>query len=270
METFLALTARHGYGIIFLAVFAEAVGLPVPAALAMVAGGAAAASGILSAPWIFVVCVAALLMGDLIVYFLGRKMGWWLLAILCKVSMNPETCILRSAESFYKRGRATLVFSKFVPGIATMAAPLAGSMKMRLPQFLTYDVAGAAIYTLVYAGIGYLFHNFLSAIMRGFQTAGRLVEVAVLVAIAVYVVYRIRVYMKHRIYREVPRVPVEAVTRRMQSADSATILLADVRSHGYYDAGAERIQGSIRLEPNNLAEAMTSLPRDRDIYLYCT
>jgi membrane protein DedA with SNARE-associated domain len=270
METFLALTARHGYSIIFLAVFAESVGLPVPAALAMVAGGAAAASGILSAPWVFVICVAALMTGDLMVYYLGRKMGWWLLAFLCKVSMNPETCILRSAESFYKRGRATLVFAKFVPGLATMAAPLAGSMKMRLGQFAAYDLAGSALYTLVYAGIGYLFHNFLSAIMRGFEAAGRLVEAVVVIALLIYVVYRIRVYIKHRIYREVPRVPAELIAQRFHAEAPTQFLLADVRSHGYYDAGALRIQGSIRIEPNNLKEIYTNLPRDREIYLYCT
>jgi rhodanese-related sulfurtransferase len=44
----------------------------------------------------------------------------------------------------------------------------------------------------------------------------------------------------------------------------------DVRSHGYYDAGAARIKGSIRLEPNNLTEELKTLPKDKDIYVYCT
>jgi rhodanese-related sulfurtransferase len=44
----------------------------------------------------------------------------------------------------------------------------------------------------------------------------------------------------------------------------------DVRSHGYYDPGATRIQGSIRLEPNKLKETLHELPTDKDIYLYCT
>jgi rhodanese-related sulfurtransferase len=80
----------------------------------------------------------------------------------------------------------------------------------------------------------------------------------------------IRVYIRHRIYREVPRVPVELLTRRLQEEEPTQFLLADVRSHGYYDAGALRIQGSIRIEPNNLEEIASQLPRDREIYLYCT
>ncbi|MBZ5532058.1 MAG: VTT domain-containing protein [Acidobacteriia bacterium] len=270
MDSFLSLIARHGYSIIFLSVFAESVGLPLPAALAMVAGGAAAASGILSAPAVFAICFGGMVVGDLLVYFFGRRMGWFLLAFLCKVSVNPETCILRSAESFYKRGKTTLVIAKFIPGIATMAAPLAGSMKMRLGQFLLYDAAGATLYTLVYAGLGYLFHNFLGVMVHGFQTAGRAVEIVVVLAVAAYIAYRAWLYWTHRVYRVVPRIPVELLVEKVRSDDSGKIVLADVRSHGYYDSGSERILGSIRLEPNNLAEAIASLPKDREIYLYCT
>jgi membrane protein DedA with SNARE-associated domain len=270
MDSLLKLIEHHGYSIIFLAVFLEAVGLPVPAALAMVAGGAAGASGMLSAPWVFGLCLAAMMMGDLLVYFFGRHMGWFLLGFLCKVSANPETCILRSAESFYKRGKTTLVISKFIPGISTMAAPLAGSMRMRIGQFLLYDFSGAALYTIVYAGLGYLFHDFLSIIVHGFQAAGQLVEFIFLLAAVGYIGYRIWLYWSHRIYRIVPRVQVEEVRKKIAANELAQIILADVRSHGYYDAGAERIQGSIRLEPNNLAPSLAFLPKEKDIYLYCT
>jgi membrane protein DedA with SNARE-associated domain len=270
MDSVLTLIAHHGYWIIFLAVFLESVGLPVPAALAMVAGGAAGASGILNAPWVFTLCLIAMLLGDLLVYFFGRHMGWFLLGFLCKLSANPETCILRSAESFYKRGKTTLVIAKFIPGISTMAAPLAGSMKMRPGQFLLYDSAGAVLYTVVYAGLGYLFHNFLSVIVHGFQAAGRLVEFILLLAVIGYVAYRVWLYWTHRIYRVVPRVLVAEVTRKLQAEEAGRGILADVRSHGYYDAGAERIQGSIRLEPNNLLPALAALSKEKDIYLYCT
>src|SRR5712691_8581827 len=134
MNDLLALIAGHGYLAIFLIVLAEAVGLPMPAALALVAGGAAAASHVLRLPAVFGVAVAAMLLGDSLLFVMGRHMGWGLLGILCKISANPETCILRSAESFYKRGRITLVIAKFIPGINTMAPPLAGSMKMRPQQ----------------------------------------------------------------------------------------------------------------------------------------
>src|SRR5438270_542034 len=92
----------------------------------------------------------------------------------------------------------------------------------------------------------------------------------VALGIAAYVVYRIWIYRKYRLYRIVPRVPVQEVARRLTAKDASNILLVDVRSHGYYDADASRIKGSIRIEPNNLLEEIKRLPKDREIYLYCT
>ena len=131
MNNLLQAISQHGYLLLFLVVFAEAAGLPAPAALALIAAGAAAASHLISAPIALAIAIIAMLLGDALLFVLGRYTGWALLAFLCRVSMNPETCILRSAESFYKRGKLTLIFAKFIPGVNTMAPPLAGSMKMK-------------------------------------------------------------------------------------------------------------------------------------------
>ena len=270
MGKLLLLIGHHGYLVIFAVVLAEAVGLPVPAALALIAGGAAAASGALNGIRLLLLAVLAMLLGDSLLYILGRHMGWTLLGLLCKLSVNPETCILRSAESFYKRGKTTLLIAKFIPGVNTMAPPLAGSMRMRWDHFLRLDVLGALLYAGAYLTAGYLFRDFLAAMVRGFQAAGRAVEAVTMIGIAAYVVYRIWLYRKHAVYRVVPRVQVEELARRLASEDPDKILLMDVRSHGYYDAGAARIKGSIRLEPNNLNEELKTLPKDKDIYVYCT
>ncbi|HEY7097454.1 MAG TPA: VTT domain-containing protein [Terriglobales bacterium] len=270
MHDLVSLIARHGYFVIFLAVFAEAIGLPVPAAVALVAGGAAAGADTLSAPTVMALALIAMMLGDTLLFVLGRYTGWALLGLLCKVSVNPESCILRSAESFYKRGKLTLLIAKFIPGVNTMAPPLAGSMKMRPYQFLRLDLAGSILYASAYFLVGYLFRDFLASILYGFQTAGRAVEATVVVAIIAYTGYRIWLYRKHRVYRVVPRIQVEELSRRLMSEDKESVLLVDVRSHGYYDPGAARLKGSIRLEPNNLAEELKILPKDKEIYLYCT
>ncbi len=102
----LARIAQHGYLIIASIVFAGSLGVPVPASLTLVGSGATAASGALNAPKVFLVALAAMAAGDSLLFVLGRYMGWGLLGLMCQISRNPETCILRSAESFYKRGRA--------------------------------------------------------------------------------------------------------------------------------------------------------------------
>ena len=264
------LMASHGYALTFGLLLAEALGLPFPAAIALVAAGAAVAAHALWGPYVVAVALAALLGGDIAQFWLGRYMGWALLGFLCRVSINPETCILRSAESFYKRGKITLVIAKFIPGVNTMAAPLAGSMKMRFWQFLRLDLAGASLYSLTYLLVGYLSRDFLAAILRGFHAAGRAMEAVVIATLAVYGIYRIVQYRKNKAYNVVPRVQVEELARRLASDDSARVLIVDVRSHGYYDSGAARIKNSIRIEPNNLEAEIKELPRDKDIYLYCT
>ena len=270
MNDLLGLIAHYGYIIIFLIVLAEALGFPVPAALALVMGGAAVAGGVLRGPVAALVAVTAMLMGDSSLYVLGSRMGWRLLAFLCRVSVDPETCILRSAESFYKRGRATLVVAKFIPGINSMAPPLAGSMKMPFAQFLGLDFLGAMAYAFAYGTIGFIFRDFVATIASGFRAAGRIIEIVVIIAAIAFTIYRVSLYWKHRVYRIVPRIQVTDLAAKLKTEYSEKILLADVRSHGYYDPGANRIRGSIRLEPNNLSEEVKSLPKNKDIYLYCT
>jgi len=265
-----ALMARHGYALTFGLLLAESIGLPFPAAIALVAAGAAVAAHTLWGPYVLLAAVVALLLGDIVQFWLGRYMGWLLLGFLCRVSINPETCILRSAESFYKRGKITLVIAKFIPGVNTMAAPLAGSMKMRFWQFLRLDFAGATVYAAAYLALGYLSRDFLAALLRGFHAAGLAVEAVVIAALAVYAIYRVVQYRKNKMYRIVPRVQVEELARRLASDDATHVQIVDVRSHGYYDSGAARIKNSIRIEPNNLEVEITSLPKDKDIYLYCT
>jgi membrane protein DedA with SNARE-associated domain len=251
--------------------FAEAIGLPLPAALAILTAGAVSAYGKLHLYQVVGVSVVSMLFGDVLLYFTGRASGWALLGVLCRVSANPETCILRSAEYFYRRGKLTLLFAKFIPGINTMSPPLAGSMKMRVSQFLVFDSLGALFYVGAYSLAGYAFSDALRAITRGFRSAGSAAELVLAVGLAAYIAYRIWIYRKYRLLDVVPRVPVEELARRLASEEGRqNVIIADVRSHGYYDANSRRIAGSIRLEPNNLEEEIKSLPLDREIYLYCT
>jgi membrane protein DedA with SNARE-associated domain len=262
--------ARQGYALTFGLLFAEALGLPFPAAIALVAAGAAVASHTLSGPAVLLAAVVALLIGDSAQFWLGRYSGWALLGFLCRLSMNPETCILRSAESFYKRGQTTLVIAKFIPGINTMAAPLAGSMKMRFGRFLQLDFLGALLYSFTYLTVGYLSRDFLARTLNGFHTAGKVMEIILVATLVVYAIYRTIQFSKYKKYRVMPRVQVQELAARLASDDAKRVLIVDVRSHGYYDIGSERIAGSIRIEPNNLDEEIKHISKDQDIYLYCT
>ena len=257
------LMARHGYALTFGLLLAEAIGLPFPAAIALVAAGAAVAAHALWGPYVVLAAVVALLLGDTVQFWLGRYMGWLLLGFLCRVSINPETCILRSAESFYKRGKATLVIAKFIPGVNTMAAPLAGSMKMRFWQFLQLDLAGALVYSLTYLSVGYLSRDFLAAILRGFHAAGLAMEVVVVAAVVAYAIYRVVQFCRHRMYRVVPRMQVQELAARLASQDANRVLIVDVRSHGYYDSGLPGSKVRSASSPTILKKRSRTSPKIR-------
>jgi rhodanese-related sulfurtransferase len=204
--------------------------------------------------------------GDMLMFLMGRYTGWWLLGVLCRISLNPESCILRSADSFYRRGRMLLVVAKFIPGINTMASPLAGCMNMHPLQFLALDLAGAALYTGSYFGVGFLFSDALGAITRGYQTFGRVVGWVVIFLVAGYVAFQIWLWIRVRALRTVPfAIPCEVA---QQLAVGACVY--DVRSHGYFDAKATRITGSRRLDPNALNRSSEEFPDGQRAYVYCT
>jgi len=143
-------------------------------------------------------------------------------------------------------------------------------MKMHFGQFLQLDFVGALLYSSTYLLVGYLSRDFLAATLRGFHAAGRAMEIIVIAALLVYAIYRAAQFRKYKKYRIMPRVQVQELAARLASEEAGRVLIVDVRSHGYYNIGAERIAGSIRIEPNNLDEEIKNLPKDKDIYLYCT
>jgi membrane protein DedA with SNARE-associated domain/rhodanese-related sulfurtransferase len=257
---------QHGYVILAAIVLLEAIGIPVPAAVALLIAGGAVARGMLQAQYVLGIAVFAMLAGDTLMFFLGRYTGWWLLGLLCRVSLNPEACILRSADSFYRRGRTLLVVAKFIPGINTMAPPLAGSMNMRTLTFLRLDFAGALLYVGSYLLVGYVFSGALEVVTRGYDSAGRLIGWIVLALVIAYLLFRVWLWVRGRALSAVPFADPEEAAREL--ATGAPVY--DVRSHGYFDPKATRIQGSRRLDPNALHQSGAEMPEAGTVFVYCT
>ena len=257
---------QHGYIILAAIVLLEAIGIPVPAAVALLIAGGAVARGMLQAQYVLGIAVFAMLAGDTLMFFLGRYTGWWLLGLLCRVSLNPEACILRSADSFYRRGRTLLVVAKFLPGINTMAPPLAGSMNMRTLTFLRLDLAGALLYVGSYLVVGYVFSGALEVVTRGYDSAGRVIGWIVLALVIAYLLFRVWLWVRGRALSAVPFAHPEEAAREL--ATGAPVY--DVRSHGYFDPKATRIQGSRRLDPNALHQSGAEMPDAGKVFVYCT
>lgn len=268
MGNLLAHLGQHGYAVLGGVLFLMAVGVPVPGAWGLVVAGSAVAYGKLGLIPALAVAMISLMAGDTALFFVGRYTGWGLLGFLCRLAANPESCIQRYAERFYRRGKWTLLVAKFIPGLNVMAPPLAGSMKMRYAQFLRLDAGASALYSLAYGGAGFVFSDVLRRFATVLDSFGAVLRVMIAAAVVIFLAHRIWMYRKYRTYLVAPRIPVEEVMRNRQ--ENGNPFIVDVRSHGYYDENAQRIEGSVRIEPNQLAEELKHLPADKEIYLYCT
>jgi membrane protein DedA with SNARE-associated domain/rhodanese-related sulfurtransferase len=267
VESWVSALLEYGYSMLFAVVFLEAVGFPIPAALALLIAGGATARGSLQLGWALFSALSAMALADTLMFLLGRATGWWLLGLVCRLSLNPDTCILRSADAFYRRGRTLLMFAKFVPGINAIAPPMAGSMNMRLAQFLMFDVVGIVFYVGAYFSIGYIFSDAIGAITKGYQAFGRVVTWALIAAAVAYLGSQVWLWRRSRALRMVPSVGAAEAASALSAGDA---VIYDVRSHGYYDPKAKRIQGSKRLEPNAIHQIEEDIPAGKQVYLYCT
>lgn len=270
----IAIVTQHGYALVAAVLFLAAIGLPLPVAISLMAAGAASHTG-LQPEIVFAIAVSAALAGDVLMYLGGRYTGWWLLTGICRISFNPEQCIFSSAESFYRRGPQTLLFAKFIPGLGMVAAPLAGSLNMRLPRFLRLMAAGEVLYCVTWLAAGYAFSPLVRQIALWMESAGHAVLLILLLLAAGYGLAVLFFVLRARRYRLVEKISAEQLRERIvASGQDRLVVIADVRSHNYYDPGMQRIKNSIRVEPNHLQEELAALKEFMaphcEIYLYCS
>ena len=270
----IGVVAHHGYALTGAILFLGAIGVPMPVSITLLAAGAAA-HGDLRLGAVLGIGVAAAIAGDTLLFFGGRYTGWWLLAWMCRASINPEGCIFTSAGYFYRRGPKTLLFAKFIPGLGAMAAPLAGSLNMRLARFLRLDALGTVLYCLVWSLAGYGFSRYIRQIAGWVARAGHAVLAVVMVLLLGYIATLVVSTLRARRYKQIEKVSAQGLHERLQTkTPDRLVVIADVRSHGYYDPGMQRIKNSIRVEPHRLKEELVALREfmapECDVYLYCS
>src|ERR1700736_4062587 len=157
MHRTLEFLLHHGYILLLGWVFAEQLGMPVPSMPLLLAAGALAGTGHLSFFASLFCAMFAAVTADSIWYQLGRRKGIKVLQLLCKISLEPDSCVRRTEGLFAKQGARSLVFAKFVPGLGSVAPPLAGIFHMRPARFLLFDVLGALLWSSAYVGLGFVF-----------------------------------------------------------------------------------------------------------------
>lgn len=186
MTTIVQFIGRHGYPILFAAVFARQIGLPIPAPGFLLAAGALAAAGKLGLVTALSLAIAGCVLADWIWYEAGRAWGERVLHFIHSFASDPESADRRAKKMFARHGHRLLVLDKFVPGLDAVVPPLAGTSGTGRLRFLTFETVGASLWSTGYAGLGYVFSHDLDRAAAYVGKAGTLLATLVVVGLLVF------------------------------------------------------------------------------------
>jgi len=268
MHRTLEFLLHHGYVVLLAWVFAEQAGVPIPSLPLLLAAGALAGSHQMNIfASLFVVTFAAV-SADSLWYQLGLRKGIRVLQFLCKISIEPDSCVRRTEGVFSKQGARSLLFAKFLPGLSTVAPPLAGVFQMRMKRFLLFDSAGSMLWGGTFLGIGYVFSGQIERIAEHAASLGGWLAVILVGALASYLGYKF--LARKRFMRElrIARISVEELKEKLDAGEE--VVIVDLRHSMDFEADPETIPGAFRMDAQELEEKNDRLPRDREIILYCT
>lgn len=212
--------------------------------------------------------IAASLPPDLAWYYLGRHKGGKVLGFLCRLSLEPDSCVRDTENVFHRNGPRGLLLAKFIPGFSTVAPPLAGIVGMPAATFVLYDLGGTLIWAAVSAGIGALFSNQLEQLIGLFDQAGGLMLVIILLGLAGFIAYKFFHRQKFLRHLRMAKISADELKQRMDAGDAISVV--DVRHPLALDLDPEGIPGAINFTLEEIEHRHHEIPRDRDIVLYCT
>ena len=259
---------KHGALVLFGWVFAEQLGLPLPAIPLLLAAGALAGAGQLSLGVSLLLAVSAALLADLLWYELGRRRGIRVLHWLCLISLEPDSCVRRTEGLFAQHGARSLLLAKFLPGLGTVAPPLAGIFRMRPARFLAFDAAGAVLWAATFLGLGFAFSAQLERVAERALSLGGILFLLLLAALAAYIAWKF--IARQRFLRElrITQITPEELKQKLDAGEE--LVIVDLRHTLDFEAAPETIPGAVRMDAQELQERNERLPRDREIVLYCT
>ena len=245
----------------------QQLGAPIPAwPLLVLAGAQAAADSYYGVASVGVATLASIA-GSLPWLWAGRRYGYRVLKLVCRVSLSPDRCVRQSENLFERYGAAALLAAKFVPGLGHVAPPLAGAFRFRSASFVLYFGAGSALAALAPLLLGLAFHAQIDRLVDWLTALGGPALVAVLIALALYVAYRWWVRRQFLKALRAARIGV-AELQEMIGRGEAPIVL-DVRSRTHRKLDGRMIPGALPADVEDLAAALAQIPAGRNVVVYC-
>ncbi|MBI5280953.1 MAG: VTT domain-containing protein [Candidatus Solibacter usitatus] len=262
-----AFVLRHGYGLLFAAVLVEQLGAPVPAVPILLVMGALAGFGHYSAWTALLLAVVAALAADLFWFELGRRRGDSILALLCRLSLEPDSCVRQTSQRFDRWGPATLLVAKFIPGLSAVAPPLAGSARLSRWKFLLFDSAGAALWAgSALAGGVLLGRRLERAVLWLAHLGSGLLALASALLLA-WIAWKLWHRRKTVRLLRVARVTPQELKRLLDAGQPVHIV--DLRPPRSVQRSGVRLPGALILAPEQIDLRLRDLPSGAHLVFYC-
>ena len=264
MESVSGLLEQHGAWVLFGGVLAEQLGLPFPALPLLVAAGVLVGTGHLSWSGALIAALSATLLADVIWFFAGRWRGRPVLTLLCRIALEPDACVRRTEDVFRRHGVQSLLVAKFIPGLSTIAPPLAGIVGLGLPLFLLYDALGAVAWAGSGLGFGLIFTEQVELALAYSEQVVPALLLAAGILLPAYIGWK--AWHVRRQLQAVPRMTVTELLDKLSAPEPP--LLIDVRPRPTVEA-EPGIPDALHMSLDELAHRHGELPRSRDLVLYC-
>ena len=256
-----------GLAAVFGFVLLEQLGAPLPALAVVTLAGAKGAGDWSYIGYALVLAIVASAIGDLAWFWAGRRYGHRVLRLLCRLTLSPDSCVRQTESVYERRGAAAIVIAKFIPGLATVAPPLAGALRVGVWRFLLFDCFGAALYYGAGLALGVVFHTQIDWLVERVEGFGAYAVVIVIGALALYVAYRW--WDRWRFVRSLRagRIAVDELNEMMSRGEEPLVL--DVRSRTHRELDGRRIPGARGVDLDDLERTLAQIPRDREVVVYC-
>jgi len=259
---------QWGYLLVFVWVLGEQAGLPLPAAPLLMACGALAGQRQLSLPLTILAAALGSLVSDTAWYYIGKRRGITVLRLLCKIALEPDTCVRQTEAKFARFGPRTLLFAKFVPGLNTAAAPLSAVVQTPYARFAPFAFAGAVIWASAFTLIGFFFSKQISRITNGLQLLGSWALLLFIGAFIAYIAYRY--YDRVRFLNQVKGDRITPQELKVKLELGEPVMVIDLRHPLDLLPDPNTLPSALRISPEELEERNREIARDREIVLFCT
>jgi len=267
MNDFVALLAAQGAALVFAATLATRLGAPVPAVPFLIVAGGLTVNGQISFIAVVLAAVLGNILGDGVWFLAGRRWGYRVMRLLCRISLSPDSCVRRSESILGRWGGWSLIAAKFVPGVSVVAPPMAGALGMSNLRFLTYETVAALIWTLICLFVGRIFHAVIQDVLTVVSNIGLGALAIGVLALAAFIGWRYRQRRLAQLVDDIEHIQVEALREALAAGAGPTVI--DVRSDDARALDTRAIPGAIGIGLKQLPKQLASLADGRELVVFC-